>query len=45
MKELEFETVVRKAITKAVQIDNPTDKKWAINPTISMAGVKKTDTV
>lgn len=45
MKELEFETVVRKAITKAVQIDNPTDKKWAINPTISMAGIKKTDTI
>ena len=41
MKELEFETVVRKAMNKAITIDNPSDKKWAINPTISMAGSKK----
>lgn len=33
--ELPFTTVVRKAITKNVEIKNTEDKEWAINPTIS----------
>ena len=34
-QELKFQTVVRKATTQTVAIQNPEDKEWAINPTIS----------
>jgi len=32
---LNFNSVVRKAITQTVAIQNTEDKEWAINPTIS----------
>jgi hydrocephalus-inducing protein len=34
-KELYFETIVRKAVTQKVAINNPTEKEWRIQPTIS----------
>jgi hydrocephalus-inducing protein len=34
-KEIHFETVVRKATTQNVSINNPTEKEWRIKPTIS----------
>ena len=34
-QELAFQTVVRKATTQTVQIQNTEDREWAINPTIS----------
>ena len=34
-KELKFETIVRKATTQKVSINNPTEKEWRIKPTIS----------
>ena len=34
-QELAFNTVVRKATTQNVQIQNTEDREWAINPTIS----------
>ena len=34
-KDLNFETIVRKATTQQVSINNPTEKEWRIKPTIS----------
>jgi hydrocephalus-inducing protein len=34
-KEVQFETIVRTSVTKTVSINNPTEKDWRINPTIS----------
>lgn len=34
-KEIKFETVVRKATTQTVTINNPGEKEWRIKPTIS----------
>ena len=34
-KDLQFETIVRKATTQSVSINNPTEKEWRIKPTIS----------
>lgn len=34
-QELNFNTIVRKATTQTVAIQNTEDKEWAINPTIS----------
>ena len=34
-KELNFSTIVRKENVQVIKIDNPDDKEWAINPTIS----------
>lgn len=34
-KEIHFETMVRKATTQKVSINNPTEKEWRIKPTIS----------
>lgn len=34
-QELNFSTVVRKPTTQTVPIQNPEDREWAINPTIS----------
>ena len=34
-KELNFSTVVRKATTQTVTIQNTEEREWAINPTIS----------
>jgi hydrocephalus-inducing protein len=34
-KELQFQTIVRKATTQTVKIDNPTEKEWRVKPTIS----------
>lgn len=35
LQELNFNTVVRKATTQSITIQNTEDKEWAINPTIS----------
>lgn len=35
LQELNFNTVVRKATTQSITINNTEDKEWAINPTIS----------
>ena len=34
-QELAFNTVVRRATTQSAQIQNPEEREWAINPTIS----------
>lgn len=34
-KEINFETIVRKATTQDVSINNPTEKEWRIKPTIA----------
>ena len=34
-KELMFSTIVRKETSQTIKIDNPEDREWAINPTIS----------
>jgi hypothetical protein len=35
MKELLFNTIVRKDNVQTIKVDNPDDREWAINPTIS----------
>jgi hypothetical protein len=35
MKELIFNTIVRKKNVQTIKVDNPDDREWAINPTIS----------
>jgi hydrocephalus-inducing protein len=37
-KEMMFNTVVRKDKVETIKIDNPEDREWAINPSISTSG-------